>query len=283
MLDEIKALCQSKQSSKSAIALFLIEHLESIEQLSLEEIAQQSFTSKASLVRFAQALGFKGWTDFLPALIAERYYAQTHYSGLDHSLPFSDEDDLATIVQKIATIEKESIQETADKLDPADLERAAGWLQEAERVVIFGLTPNEYLAHLFKRKMLSIGKSVQVAQAGEFGLTAAALHEEDLAIIISYSSSSSSMESLRYLSLLKKQKVKILGLTSENGHLLREAADTVLTICTREDNYKKIGNFSTEESIHFLLNSLYAAYFKKDYFANYVRKINLAASLEENR
>ena len=185
--------------------------------------------------------------------------------------------------KKLRPLKKESIQDTADKLDPADLERAAGWLQAAERVVIFGLTPNEYLAHLFKRKMLSIGKSVQVAQAGEFGLTAASLDEDDLAIIISYSGSSSSMESLRYLSLLKKQRVKILGLTSENGHLLREAADTVLTICTREDNYKKIGNFSTEESIHFLLNSLYAAYFKKDYFANYVRKINLAASLEENR
>ena len=283
MLEEIKSLCQSKQSSKSAIAIFLMEQLEIIEQLSLEEIARQSFTSKASLVRFAQALGFKGWTDFLPALIAERHYAQVHYSGVDHSLPFSDEDELSTIVQKIATIEKESIQDTADKLDPVALERAAEWLQKADKVAIFGLTPNEYLAHLFKRKMLSIGKTIQVPQAGEFGLTAASLGEKDLAIIISYSGNSENVESLRYLSLLKNRKVKILGLTSENSHLLREASDTTLTICTREDQYKKIGNFSTEESIHFLLNSLYAAYFKKDYFANYVRKINLAASLEENR
>lgn len=112
---------------------------------------------------------------------------------------------------------------------------------------------------------------------------ALSLDENDVAIIISYSGNSSNMESLRYLPVLKANKTKIIALTSENGKLLKQSADTTFILCTKENKFKKIGNFSTEESILFILNTIYAIYFKKDFIANYVKKINLASKLEEGR
>lgn len=228
-------------------------------------------------------MGYKGWTDFLPALLSERNYSDTHYSNIDHNLPFNQDDDMPTIVQKIATIEKESIQDTADKMDVTELEKAAEFLQKAKRIALFGLSPNEYLAYLFKRKMLTIGKMVEVSHSGEFGLTSASFQEDDVAIIISYSGTAGNLENLRYLPILKANKTKIIVLTSENGGPLQQYADTNFTICTRENKYKKIGNFSTEESILFILNTLYAAYFRKDFFTNYFKKITLASKLEQHR
>lgn len=283
MLDKIRSLTAGKASSKTAIANYLLDHLATIEQQSLEELAQLTFTSKASLVRFAQSLGFKGWTDFLPALVAARYYSATHYSQLDHSLPFTQDDDTASIVQKIATIEKESIQDTADRMDVADLDKATSWIQEARRILILGLSPNEYIAHLFKRKMLTIGKPVEVARPGEFGLCLSSLTKDDLVILISYSGNSQTMETLRYLPLLKTKQIRTIGLTSDKGRYLQAQTDISFRICTQEDQLKKIGNFSTEASILYILNTLYALYFKKDYFANYIKKIKLSASLEEDR
>lgn len=283
MLQKIREYATNQQSSKAAIAACLLERVDTIEQFSLEELAAASFTSKASVVRFAQALGYKGWTDFLPALLSARYYSETHYSDVDHNLPFSQEDSLATIVQKIATIEKESIQDTADKIVLEDLEKATNLIRKARRVVLFGLNPNEYLGYLFKRKMLSIGKVIEISHPGEFGLTSSSLQSDDVAILISYSGNSDTIESLRYLPVLKANKANIIALTSENGHFLRQHADTIFTICTKEAKYKKIGNFSTEESILFILNTLYAAYFQKDFFAHYVKKTKLASQLEESR
>ncbi|MET3558532.1 DNA-binding MurR/RpiR family transcriptional regulator [Streptococcus rupicaprae] len=283
MLDKIKELAANSRSSKGAIAAYLIEHLKDIEHQSLEELAQVTYTSKASLVRFAQGLGYKGWTDFLPDLIAERYYSATHYSDVDHSLPFSQDDSSSAIIQKIATIQKESLQDTADRLVPEDLEQAATWLAKARRVVIFGLSPNEYIGQLFRRKLLTLGKAIEVAHVGEFGLTTASMTKDDLAILISYSGSSESIETLRFIPHLKEKAVPIIGLTSEQGQILREAADLSFTICTREDKFRKIGNFSTEESILFILNSLYAVYFKQDYFSNYVHKTLLSRQLEDKR
>ncbi|WP_161979115.1 MurR/RpiR family transcriptional regulator [Streptococcus sp. S784/96/1] len=283
MLQAIKDYTANGQTSKAVIATFLLENLGTIEHFSLEELATATFTSKASLVRFAQSLGYKGWTDFLPALLSERYYSDTHYSDVDHNLPFNEDDDLASIIQKIATVEKESIQDTADKIRPEDLDKAADLIKKAKRVVLFGLSPNEYLGYLFRRKMLTIGKIIEIGHSGEFGLTSSSLQEDDLAIIISYSGNSETMESLRYIPLLKAKKTKIIALTSESGDLLKEAADTTFLLCTKEDKFKKIGNFSTEESILFILNTLYATYFKKDFFSNYVKKVNLSSKLEQGR
>ncbi|MGT2874023.1 MurR/RpiR family transcriptional regulator [Streptococcus gallolyticus subsp. gallolyticus] len=283
MLKDLKQLAQSKQSSKSAIANYILNNLHQVEKLSLDELANASFTSKASVVRFAQSLGYKGWTDFLPALLSERYYSETHYSDIDHNLPFSQDDSIETIIQKIATIEKESIQDTADKMDVKNLTEATKFIKTAKRVVLFGLSPNEYLAYLFKRKMLTIGKVIEVSHHGEFGLTSSSLQEDDVAIIISYSGNSLSIESLRFLPVLKSNKVKIIALTSEDGKLLQKYADISFTLCTKEVKFKKIGNFSTEESILFILNTIYATYFKKDFFSNYVKKVNLASKLEEGR
>lgn len=44
MLEDIQLLAQQKQSSKAAIAETILEHLNSIEQLSLEDLARLSFT-----------------------------------------------------------------------------------------------------------------------------------------------------------------------------------------------------------------------------------------------
>lgn len=283
MLKDLKLLAQSRQSAKSAIATYVLSNLHQIEQLSLDDIARASFTSKASVVRFAQSLGYKGWTDLLPALLSERYYSDTHYSDIDHNLPFNQDDDMDTVIQKIATIEKESIQDTADKMDSDALNLATEIIKKTKRIVLFGLSPNEYLAYLFKRKMLTIGKVIEVSHPGEFGLTSSSLQENDIAIIISYSGNSLSIESLRYLPVLKDNKVNIIALTSENGELLQKYADISFILCTREDKFKKIGNFSTEESILFILNTIYAAYFKKDFFSNYVKKVSLASKLEEGR
>lgn len=283
MLDDINELAQMGKSSKATIAQSILDNLGTIEQLSLDDIARISFSSKSSIVRFAQALGYKGWTDFLPVLLSERYYSETHYSDIDHSLPFNEEDSASYIIQKIATIEKESIQDTADKLSENELNKAVTFLRKAKRVVVFGLSPNDYIAHLFKRNMLTIGKSIEIASSSEFGLMANSLTENDVALIISYSGKSKKNDALRHLEQLHQQKVNIIGLTSEKGRYLQEQADAYFTICTREDKQKKIGNFSTEESILFILNTIYALYFKQDYFRNYVRKINLSTSLEHDR
>lgn len=283
LLKEIINLSKLPQSTRGTISSTILKNIEHIENLSLEQIAQLSYSSKSSVVRYAQYLGYRGWNDLLLSLIEQRTYDMEHYSNVDHNLPFEQDDTIKNVLQKLAIVKKESIQDTADKLNPLSLLKATNIISNANRIVIFGLSPNDYLANIFKRNMLTIGKSVEVANMGEFGIFSTSLKSSDVAILISYSGNTSKSETLKFIPILKQNKVPIIGLTSDEDNYLRENSTCCLSICDKEDKIKKIGNFSTEESILFILDSLYALYFSSNYQRNYRYKTSILTKIEKNK
>ena len=131
--------------------------------------------------------------------------------------------------------------------------------------------------------MAAIGKVVEVGQSGELGITSSGLTRNDAVIVISYSGNDVSREPMSFIPQLKQQGVQLIGITSEGGSYIHQEIKTVLGISSRERLYKKISNFSTEESILFLLNILYAGVFSKDYIKNYNFKVKNSVNLEKIR
>jgi len=228
-------------------------------------------------------LGFKGWKDFSNHLIEDIRYEQTHYSDIDPNIPFTNRDNYAEIIKNIATIQIESIQDTADNIDIDKLANAVEMLINSERIIILGVSPNNLLADIFRRKMATIGKIIEVPQSGEIGITISSLTKKDSVLIISYSGNDVSREPMSFIPQLKQQEVKLIGLTSDGGNYIHQEIDTILGISSRERLYKKISNFSTEESILFLLNILYSSVFSKNYMKNYSFKVQNSMNLEKTR
>ena len=131
--------------------------------------------------------------------------------------------------------------------------------------------------------MATIGKIVEVAPPGEIGIIAYSLTNKDAAIVISYSGNDVSREPMKFIPDMNSKGVKLIGITSDGYNYMRQEIDTVLTISSREGLYKKISNFSTEESILFILNVLYACFFSKEYIKNYTYKLKNSIKLEESR
>lgn len=283
LLQRIEEYTVNPNSTKREIAEFILENKFDIHKYSINQVAEKTYSSKSALVRFGKGMGFGGWKDFLNTLIEEIRYEQTHYSEIDPNLPFSYQDDYSQIIRNLATIQIESIQDTADKMAIDQLEKAVDMLTKAQRIVILGVSPNNLLGDIFRRKMATLGKSVEVIQSGEIGMTASGLTHKDTAIIISYSGNDVSREPMKFIPQMKQQGVNLIGLTSDGGNYIRQEIATVLGISSRERLYKKISNFSTEESILFLLNSLYAGVFSKNYIQNYNYKVKNSINLEETR
>jgi DNA-binding MurR/RpiR family transcriptional regulator len=249
----------------------------------MNDISKQTFSSKATLVRFAKSLGFSGWKELIKTLIEEIRYEEKHYSAISPNIPFDKNDSFQEIIQNISTVQIESINDTADRIDTAALEEAVGKLINANRIVVLGMSPNNLLAEIFRRKMATIGKIVEVAPPGEIGIITYSLTNKDTAIVISYSGNDVSREPMKFIPDMNSKGVKLIGITSDGYNYMRQEIDTVLTISSREGLYKKISNFSTEESILFILNVLYACFFSKEYIKNYTYKLKNSIKLEESR
>ena len=215
--------------------------------------------------------------------ISEIKYQENHENDIDVNYPFHEKDSTQNIIEKIKTIQMESIADTADLIDMSMLDKATTYLLKAKHIFIFGVSPNTFLGELFRRKMITIGKQVDLARAGESGIISRTLGKEDCAIVISYSGNNEAANPMCYIASLLERQVPTIGITSGGDNYLRRKLDCVLTMSSKERLYTKIANFATEESIQFLLNVLFANYFAKNYQENNAFKLQNSKILESQR
>ncbi len=269
--------------SKRTIGEFVLQQKGRLCEFSTQQIANETFTSKSALVRFAKTLGFSGWKDFAKEFVSEQHYQDTHYSDVDPNVPFRADSSTKDIINLMCSLQMESLMDTADLMNPWTVDKVVDLLEQSNRIALFGMSPNNLLGELFRRRMLTAGKLVEIPALGDSGLLAASLREGDCAIIISYSGNSHTCEPLNVLRFLEKNHVPSIGITSRGTNYLRQHAAYTLSISSQEKLFSKISTFATETSILYILNVLFSAYFARDFQANFKEKVDMGRVLEYQR
>ena len=283
LFQRMEELGVSGNTALAAIAAYILENREEVLKKSLQEVAEETYTSKASVVRFAKALGYSGWKEFIKDYLHELNYQKQFRQEVDFSFPFRADSNEEEIADSLRTLAIQTLDDTMENLDYGSLRRIVNLIQRASRIVIFCVPPHTYSAELFRRKMMSIQKPVSVVRSREMGLNARALTQDDLAILISYSGSNPEVEPMNVVRYLRENRVPMVAITSAGPNYLREQISTVLTMTTMEALYNKIGTFSTEDSLQFLLNLIYSCYFARAYERNQANKIESSRLLETHK
>lgn len=270
-------------AARYAVGEFVLHEQSNLHKYTINQIAEYSYTSKATVVRFAKTLGFDGWKEFMKAFISEMKYLEQHKADADVNYPFDAKSSVNEIIDSIKKVQIESIQDSADLLDVEMLEKAVHYLIKAKHIIIFGLSPNIFIGELFRRKMITIKKQVDIAKLGEMGIISNTLTEDDCAIMISYSGNNEHAEPMCYIPTLLENKVSVIGITSGGDNYMRKELDCVLTMSSKERLYTKISNFATEESLQYIFNVLFSCYFAKHYQDNNLYKLQNSKILESSR
>lgn len=283
LLQKIEELMMNHHDARYAVGEFVLHEQANLHHYTISQIAEYTYTSKATVVRFAKTLGFDGWKEFMKAFISEMKYLEQHQGDVDANYPFDAKNTTKEIIDRLKKVQIESILDSADLMEAAMIEKAVQYLLKARHVVIFGLSPNVFLGELFRRKMITIGKQIDIAKLGEMGIISHTLTEEDCAIVVSYSGNNESAEPMCYLPSLLERKVLIIGITGGGDNYMRRSLNCVLTMSSKERLYTKISNFATEESLQFIFNVLFSCYFAKNFQDNNKFKLQHAKELEVQR
>lgn len=280
---KIEQMTRYAQDAQKNIGEFLLGEKQNLSDYTMQEIADATFSSKSTLVRIAKKLGFSGWNELMAAYKEEIRYLATHKNDVDVNQPFTGGESSLEIAGRIGAVNRESVQETLQLLDPEALDQAVAYLIKARRICIYGLSVNYYMGELFQHKMILIGRSVELIAQAEQRFHAESMTREDCAILISYSGNDQGRNPTSVIPNLERNQVPIIGITSMGDNLLRRHAACTLTIASREKLYSKIASFATEASIMFLLDTLYACYFAKNYEKNLEYRVALSRAVEQNR
>lgn len=273
--------CEFSNSEKVIIE-FIINKKLAIKDMTTKDIANATYTSPSTLIRIAHKMGFNGWNELKEAYLKEEEYLQSHFCDIDANYPFQNNDTIMSIASKIATLKKESIDDTLSLITHDDLQKAVQIIRKASSIQLFAVSNNLYISREFKHNMNRIRKRVDICSTqGELVYTACTCDPKSCALVISYSGETPILK--RTVLALKAQNIPIIAITNIGDNTIARLSDCVLKICTREKLYSKIATFSTDSAITYLLDVIYSCIFALDYDKNKERKIQTSRMIEVGR
>lgn len=273
---------ENLSGNEKIVANYILKNKNTIKQLSITDISKDTFTSPSTTVRLTQKLGYKGYRDFKEALIEEIQYLQSHFNEIDPNIPFKENHTIQDITHIIAKMLSDTIYDTAQLIHHDSLQKTVLTLKDAESIYIFAITNTASIAYDFVYKMKYLCKKIFIIDNPEdFIFTIKSMTNKDCAIFISYSGET--FEIFHLKQLLIKRKFKAISITSLGDNSLISLTDYHLYISTREKLSSKIGHFISNESIHYILDVIYASLFSLDYNQNLQIKLNLAKDIDFER
>lgn len=221
------------------IADYILAHPDKLKQCSSQELASILNISQSSIVKFAQRLGFKGFTNLKMALI-EEWGQQSKQNAESEQHLHNDinvHDTPSVIAEKLFRAKQQALRMTTDSVNLAQLESVVAEIKAARRVQIMGMGGSSLVAKDLAYKLMKIGYPVMNEMDSHVQMTVAqSLGEGDVQIVISYSGALK--EIVIAAQAAQEKGAKIIAITSLQDSPLRKLADFVLDTIADEARWR---------------------------------------------
>ncbi len=209
------------------IAAYALEHPDEIAFGTVASIAGEAKVQPSTLVRFAQAIGYQGFSDLqevFRARLRDRIlnYEERIEQLRRHALSASK----ATVIfHGFSEAAEKSVQGLREKLDPASLDRAVEILSKAETVYLIGLRRSfpisSYMAYAFGK--LGVRSILIDAVGGLASEQIAAASRKDAVVAVSFTPYAS--ESVALAQAATARHVPMVAITDSPFSPLAQIAD----------------------------------------------------------
>ena len=152
------------------IAVYLTQNPNDVAVLSVNAIAERCGIHASSFVRFAQALGYKGFKE-LQALFQKRLATaapgfEARVKALEAELQDTDDRSEMGLLRDLVVRDIASLQSLLDDIDPADLTLATDLLVRAENIYLLGQLRSAPVVELLRYVLTMLGKRCILLDSG---------------------------------------------------------------------------------------------------------------------
>jgi len=239
----------------------LLKQPETVLRKSIKELAKETYTSPATIVRMCKKLGCAGYKDFQNSLAYE--VALFRESREIAFQKITQKDTVEDIIYKVTKKNIESLETTRKLIEPKTVTECVKLLEKSRTVTLFGLGTSLLVARDLYLKLLRADVICNVCDDWHAQLlTARNLRENDLAIVISYSGLTEEM--LACAQEAKKNGARVIAITRAIESRLASTADYVLPVAATELIHRS-GAMSSRISQLNVVDILFTAYVNRNY------------------
>ncbi len=208
---------QYRQMSKGQklLAAFITDHYDQAAFFTAAELGDQVGISESTVVRFAAALGYKGYPEFQKALGAE---VQKELNSTDRTETSYGRLSESKILNTMLKADRERIKKTLEQIDAAAFEQAVSLIAKARRIYVIGLRTCAPVADLFAFYLHLIRDQVtllRMSTDNDIFEQMIRIGKEDCIVGISFPRYS--MRTLRAMEFANQRNAKVITIT-DNVH-----------------------------------------------------------------
>lgn len=227
----LKEYHRQANGAEQHLIQYMLEQPETVARMSVQTLAEQTFTSAATVIRLCQKLGFSGYKEMISCLNYENGLCVDQ--NREMSTHIEQEDSLKDIVEKVTYRSIQALEDTKNLLNLQDLEACVELLSRAEKVGVFGIGATLLPARDLHIKLTILNKLCMYNSDLHTQMVyAKRLTEKDAAVIFCYTGTS--QELYNYASILKEQKVPIILVNRFGDSDLAVMADHILYFSSKE-------------------------------------------------
>ena len=249
--------------AESEVRDYILKNGNDVLKMSVQELAEKSFTSPATVIRLCQRLELKGFSELKIELASEfKAYEQMNINVLDNST-IKKNDTYDEIINKVTDASLKSIEETYINIDKTVLIEVAKKVMACTTLDLYGIGASNVIAFDAGYKFMRIGKNIAcLSLADRQRIQAINSDKSHFAMLISYSGETK--EILEIASILQEQGVPSVSVTSSAKNRLMDYCDYNLFVSSRESNLRN-GAIVSRTSTLYILDVLYMICISLDY------------------
>lgn len=248
---------------------FIEQQPELFLQLKPKEVASKTYVSIPTIYRLVNKLGFCGINELKVEISQALTQKSETIQNIDY--PILPSDSYYEVMLHLKKVYEMTIQDTLDLCDPEIMVRVSDLMEKSQQIDVYASSANLYFALNFQFQMQEINKNIQIYEDDyRQCLCAANSDSHHLALVISFGGRGISFKNI--CRILKENHTPIVLISSTENPLI-ELVDEVIYMSSYENHYNKMSSFSTRMTLLYILDTLYAIYFKQHYQENTQHKI----------
>lgn len=218
----------SLSKNHKKLADYFIDNLDTIPFLNVQQIAEATQLSVASVVRFAQKIGFHGYLEMREEIthnLQELINKKKFFALIDNEKNLKE--DHLTLV---ANLEIKNISETVNLIDRKNFDKSIKMIINSKRVFTVGLGISYLLAEILAYQLSQVANSTSNLSHSHSSFLEQLLYVNSDDLLIALSFPPYSMETINAAKYAKQNKIKVIAITNKTSAPISRFSDVQLIV-----------------------------------------------------
>jgi DNA-binding MurR/RpiR family transcriptional regulator len=246
--DKIQNNFEKLPSNQRKVADFILDNFDNIPFVDVHGVSKQVGVSVASVIRFAQSVGFTGFSELRDA-VADSLKKHLNKNEI---FPLLDKSKLENdILSSVAKLDVMNINDTLTMIDRDSFNRVIKLIISSERIYTAGLGISYLLAEILSYQLTQVGIDASVLKHTHTLFHEQVLYLDKKDLIICFSFPPYSVETIQTAEYANKRGIKVISITNKPTAPISSFSEHILTV--KSENMLYTNSFA---AISVLINAI---------------------------